>query len=74
MANKTYYITVNVIKNGVGCKDARVKRYGGVEIKTNDQGKAIIETNDSKITIYVNGSEKYDGWTSECPNPLSIEL
>lgn len=74
MAGQTYYITVNVIKDGRGCKGARVKRFNGEEKLTNEQGKVTIETENSEITIYVNGEEKYEGFTSKCPNPLNVYL
>lgn len=70
----TYYITVNVIKNGKGYEGARVYRYNGPEQKTDKQGKTTIETTNSTVTIFVNGSTVYNGSTSSCPNPLNVNI
>ena len=68
----SHYITVIVVKDGRGQAGCRVKAYGGQEQRTDSSGKATIEAAGSNVTIYVDGSQKYDGSASRCPNPLTI--
>ena len=60
-------IKVRVVdKDGYGLGGYRIKAYGGVEIRTNRDGTALID-------VEVNGRTAYDGSVSRCPNPLIIE-
>ena len=66
-------ITVKVVdKNGYGLSGYKVKAYGGDIVKTNSDGKAIIEADGGQVSIYVNGSAEYEGSTSNCDNPLVV--
>lgn len=44
------------------------------ETLTNESGEAYIVATGAKVAIYVKGTTKYDSWTSECPNPLIVEV
>lgn len=67
------YITVIVVKNGRGQSGYRVKPYGGVEVRTDSNGKAVVEASGSEVSIYVDGRTAWEGATSRCPNPLIVE-
>ncbi len=67
-------IKVRVVdKDGYGLGGYRIKAYGGVEIRTNRDGTALIDVEGSNVSIFVNGRTAYDGSVSRCPNPLIIE-
>ena len=51
----------------------RVKCSGGPEVKTDASGRATVVSNSSHITIYVNGSQAYNGAVSSAPNPIIYE-
>lgn len=66
-------ITVKIVdKNGYGLSGYKVNAYGGDIVKTDSNGKASIEIDGSKATIYVNGKTEYNGSTNNCQNPLII--
>lgn len=61
-------------KSKQGISGVGVKKYGDKDYtKTDENGMAILTTENSSINIYVNGVEKYKGYVSECPNPLIVE-
>ena len=66
-------ITVKIVnEDGYGLSGYKVKAYGGDVVKTDSNGKAVIEIDGNKATIYVNGTTEYSGSTSNCDNPLII--
>ncbi|MCX7258645.1 MAG: hypothetical protein NTZ64_18550 [Polaromonas sp.] len=66
-------ITVKVVdKDGYGLSGYSVKTYGGSVVKTNSDGKANLDCDSSEVTIYVDGVQKYKGYTSKCDNPLVV--
>lgn len=71
--SSTYVIDVLVVnKDGKGVSGHQVKRYGGVAVKTNSQGKATVIADASSVTIYVDGSQVYDGSSSKAPKPIVV--
>ncbi len=66
-------ITVKVVNSkGYGLSGYKVKVYGGDVVKTDQDGKALLEAGGSTVLIYVDGSQVYSGYTSKCDNPLVI--
>lgn len=58
-------------KHGYGVSGYKVKLYGDDNIKkTDSDGMASLLVSSDTCTIYVNGSEAYDGYTSKAPDPV----
>ena len=68
----SYAIQVMVVnrKSNRGISGQRVKAYGGAETKTDISGMATVIVNSSTATIYVNGTQVYNGSVSSAPKPV----
>jgi len=71
-----YLIKVMVVdkKTKRGLEGYRVKTYSGKETKTDKNGMANLIVEDSRVTVYVNGTEVYDGYTYNAPDPIIYEM
>lgn len=67
----TTYISV-IVTNNQGKAQSGIKvATTSQEVRTDDNGCATISTDSTRsIAIFVQGSKAYDGFVSECPNPL----
>jgi len=70
-----YVIKVMVVnkKTQKGLSGHKVKRYGGSEVTTDSNGMATVITEDSSVTVYVDGVEVYNGYASSAPKPIICE-
>jgi len=70
-----YVIKVMVVdkKTQKGLSGYKVKRYGGSEATTDSKGMATVITEDSSVTVYVNGVQVYNGYASSAPKPIIYE-
>ena len=59
-----------VDEDGNGLFGHTVKTYGGDPKKTDKNGKAVIATESSNVTIYINGFTGFDGATSRLEGTL----
>lgn len=56
--------------NNYGISGCKVSLYTGEETRTDSNGKATLIANDSSCTVYVDGTEVYDGYVSNLPSPI----
>lgn len=75
MVQRSRVIRVKVVDdNGYGCQGVKVQAYGGDTYKTDRDGEVTLSIDSAKVTIYVNGRTRYDGFTDRCDNPLIVEV
>ncbi|EQB9026215.1 hypothetical protein ACYVOU_002448 [Vibrio cholerae] len=71
-------IKISVFKNQVSYKGAKITIGGNPNLstKSDDNGKATISypSENSKISIYVEGKTVFDDYCSKLPNPVVVEL
>lgn len=75
MVQRSRVIRVKVVDDaGYGCQGVKVQAYGDDVYKTDRDGEVTLSIDSTKVTIYVNGRERYDGYTDRCDNPLIVEI
>jgi hypothetical protein len=57
-------------KSGKGKPGYKVNSYGKEAVKTDAKGMATVISSSSSITVYVEGSEIYNGSASKAPKPI----
>lgn len=70
----TSYISVVVLdRNGKGKSGVKIETISS-QTTTDDNGQATITTDSNNIAIFIQGSKVYDGFVSNCPNPIIYNL
>ncbi len=75
MVQRSRVIRVKVVDDdGYARQGIKVYAYGGDVTRTDRDGEVTLSIDSAKVTIYVDGKTRYDGYTDRCDNPLIVEL
>lgn len=75
MVQRSRVIRVKVVdSSGYGRLGVKVYAYGGDVFRTDRDGEVTLSIDSAKVTIYVDGRTRFDGYTDRCDNPLIVEL
>lgn len=57
-------------KDGKGLSGQKVNKYNGEKMSTDRNGFASFIHDGSKLTVFVNGTTVFDGFTHDCPGTI----